>query len=79
MLLTRKSDSGVRSRFAAVQHRLERVFGDKTDLAAMFALGGRAFTKSLADRLDLPFPRAEAVKVEIGFAPRVESGAGVVL
>ena len=26
----------------------------------MFALGGRAFTKSLADRLDLPFPRAEA-------------------
>ena len=30
----------------------------------MFALGGRAFTKSLADRLDLPFPRAEAVKVD---------------
>ena len=26
----------------------------------MFALGGRAFTKSLADRLDLPFSRAEA-------------------
>jgi hypothetical protein len=25
----------------------------------MFALGGRAFTKSLADRLDLPFPLAE--------------------
>jgi cell division protein FtsA len=25
----------------------------------MFALGGRAFTKSIADRLDLPFPRAE--------------------
>jgi cell division protein FtsA len=30
----------------------------------MFALGGRAFTKSLADRLDLPFPRAESVKVD---------------
>ncbi len=25
---------------------------------------GRAFTKSLADRLDLPFPRAEALKVD---------------
>src|ERR671920_1711617 len=30
----------------------------------MFALGGRAFTKSIADRLDLPFPRAESMKVE---------------
>ncbi|HEX7491779.1 MAG TPA: cell division FtsA domain-containing protein [Candidatus Limnocylindrales bacterium] len=30
----------------------------------MFALGGRAFTKSLADRLDLPFPRAEEVKLD---------------
>jgi cell division protein FtsA len=30
----------------------------------MFALGGRAFTKSLADRLDLPFPRAEELKVD---------------
>jgi cell division protein FtsA len=30
----------------------------------MFALGGRAFTKSLADKLDLPFPRAEALKVD---------------
>jgi len=30
----------------------------------MFALGGRAFTKSIADRMDLPFPRAEAVKVD---------------
>jgi cell division protein FtsA len=30
----------------------------------MFALGGRAFTKSLADRLDLPFPRAEALKID---------------
>src|SRR5947208_5971717 len=30
----------------------------------MVALGGRAFTKSLADRLDLPFPRAESAKVD---------------
>jgi cell division protein FtsA len=30
----------------------------------MFALGGRAFTKSIADRLDLPFPRAEALKID---------------
>jgi cell division protein FtsA len=30
----------------------------------MFALGGRAFTKSIADRLDLPFPRAEEVKLD---------------
>ena len=30
----------------------------------MFALGGRAFTKSIADQLDLPFPRAEALKVD---------------
>ena len=30
----------------------------------MFALGGRAFTKSIADRLELPFPLAEALKVD---------------
>ena len=30
----------------------------------MFALGGRAFTKSIADRLELPFARAEALKVD---------------
>jgi cell division protein FtsA len=30
----------------------------------MFALGGRAFTKSLADRLEVPFSRAEELKVE---------------
>ena len=30
----------------------------------MFALGGRAFTKSLADRLELPFARAEEIKVD---------------
>jgi cell division protein FtsA len=38
----------------------------------MFALGGRAFTKSLADRLDLPFPRAEAAKVDYARGTDVE-------
>lgn len=39
----------------------------------MFALGGRAFTKSLADRLDLPFPRAESLKVDYARGLPVES------
>jgi cell division protein FtsA len=30
----------------------------------MFALGGRAFTKSLADRMELPFARAEELKID---------------
>ncbi len=38
----------------------------------MFALGGRAFTKSIADRLDLPFPRAEAIKVDYARGIAVE-------
>src|SRR3954465_12062046 len=38
----------------------------------MFALGGRAFTKSLADRLDLPFPRAESLKVDYARGVSVE-------
>ncbi len=38
----------------------------------MFALGGRAFTKSLADRLDLPFARAEEVKVDFAKGVAVE-------
>jgi cell division protein FtsA len=38
----------------------------------MFALGGRAFTKSIADRLDLPFPRAEALKVDYARGLKVE-------
>src|SRR3954451_20578352 len=38
----------------------------------MFALGGRAFTKSLADRLDLPFARAEALKVDYARGIAVE-------
>jgi len=43
----------------------------------MFALGGRAFTKSLADRLDLPFPRAEALKVDFSRGLKVERKAEV--
>src|SRR5436190_19358975 len=38
----------------------------------MFALGGRAFTKSLADRLDLPFPRAEQLKIDYSRGLSVE-------
>lgn len=38
----------------------------------MFALGGRAFTKSIADRLDLPFPRAESLKVDYARGLEVE-------
>lgn len=38
----------------------------------MFALGGRAFTKSIADRLDLPFPRAEELKVDYARGVTVE-------
>ncbi len=43
----------------------------------MFALGGRAFTKSLADRLDLPFSRAEEVKVDYSRGLPVEEGETV--
>ena len=43
----------------------------------MFALGGRAFTKSLADRLDLPFPRAEALKVDYARGLSVDHAADV--
>ena len=38
----------------------------------MFALGGRAFTKSLADRLELPFARAEEIKVDYSRGVKVE-------
>jgi len=40
-------------------------------------LGGRAFTKSLADRLDLPFPRAEALKVDYARGVEVERAAEI--
>ena len=43
----------------------------------MFALGGRAFTKSIADRLDLPFPRAEEIKVDYSKGAEVENRAEV--
>jgi cell division protein FtsA len=38
----------------------------------MFALGGRAFTKSLADRLEMPFARAEELKVDFAKGVSVE-------
>ncbi len=38
----------------------------------MFALGGRAFTKSIADHLDLPFPLAEELKVDYARGLKVE-------
>ena len=43
----------------------------------MFALGGRAFTKSLADRLDLPYPRAESLKVDYARGIAVDHAADV--
>ncbi len=43
----------------------------------MFALGGRAFTKSLADRMDLPFPRAESLKVDYARGLATESRESV--
>lgn len=43
----------------------------------MFALGGRAFTKSIADRLELPFPRAEALKVDYARGIAGERAAAV--
>lgn len=43
----------------------------------MFALGGRAFTKSLADRLELPFARAEELKIDFGKGVLVERAAEV--
>ncbi len=43
----------------------------------MFALGGRAFTKSIADRLDLPFPRAEETKVDYARGLKVERRSDV--
>ena len=43
----------------------------------MFALGGRAFTKSLADRLDMPFGRAEELKVDFAKGVAVERKAEI--
>jgi cell division protein FtsA len=43
----------------------------------MFALGGRAFTKSIADRLDLPFPRAEELKLDYARGLKMERRAEV--
>jgi cell division protein FtsA len=43
----------------------------------MFALGGRAFTKSLADHLELPFARAEDLKVDFSRGLPVEAAEEV--
>jgi cell division protein FtsA len=43
----------------------------------MFALGGRAFTKSISDRLDLPFPRAEEIKLDYAKGIQVENRSDV--
>jgi cell division protein FtsA len=43
----------------------------------MFALGGRAFTKSLADRLELPFSRAEELKLDYARGLEISDGAEV--
>ena len=42
------------------------------DATRMFALGGRAFTKSLADRLEIPFGRAEEIKIDFAKGAPVE-------
>src|SRR6266511_3945373 len=43
----------------------------------MFALGGRAFTKSLSDRLELPFARAEEIKVDYSRGLKIKRRAEV--
>jgi cell division protein FtsA len=43
----------------------------------MFALGGRAFTKSLADRLDVTFDEAERLKIAYAEGEPVEDAATV--
>ncbi len=43
----------------------------------MFALGGRAFTKSLADRLELPFQRAEELKIDFARGLEVDRAEDV--
>ena len=43
----------------------------------MFALGGRAFTKSLADRLDIGFEEAERVKIAHAGGEELEDGEEV--
>ena len=43
----------------------------------MFALGGRAFSKSLADRLDVSFDEAERVKIEHAVGGELEDAAEV--
>lgn len=69
------------SNFTAI---LIDVGGGTTDIAVvddggvqgtrMFGIGGRAFTKAIASELDLDFPEAEKIKVDLGKS-EVESSA----
>src|SRR6185369_7064082 len=43
----------------------------------MFALGGRAFTKSLSDRLELPFTRAEELKIDYAHGVEISDAESV--
>ncbi len=43
----------------------------------MFALGGRAFTKSLADRLDISFEEAERIKIDHALGEEVSDAEEV--
>jgi cell division protein FtsA len=53
------------------------VRGGSVEGTRMFALGGRAFSKSLADRLDIPFAEAEARKIAHASGEEVESASEV--
>ena len=53
------------------------VRGGSVEGTRMFALGGRAFTKSLADRLDISFEDAEALKMEHAAGNDVQNGLEV--
>ena len=53
------------------------VRGGTVEGTRMFALGGRAFSKSLADRLDITFEEAEALKIDHTAGAEIESAAEV--
>src|SRR4029078_3528323 len=43
----------------------------------MFACGGRAFTKAVGDRLELPFTRAEDLKIDYARGTEIKDAASV--
>ncbi|MFV2064450.1 MAG: cell division FtsA domain-containing protein [Chloroflexota bacterium] len=55
------------------------VRGGSVEGTRMFALGGRAFSKSLADRLDISFDEAEAVKIGHAQGQQIEDADEVTL